>query len=156
MPRDTEDEARARDARYRRTSGEHVARYLATGGVEGYDDNSNGAPTLLLFTTGHRTGNEVISPLYYAENPERPGSYVIIASYAGSDTHPKWYLNLAAQPRVDVQIRADRFAATARTADTEEKARLWPLLADRFSFYNGYVEATDRDIPLVVLERDPA
>ncbi len=153
MPQDTPEIAQRRDESYRRSSGEHVARYLATDGVEGYDDNSTGAPTLLLFTTGHRTGNEVISPLYYAENPERPDEYVIIASYAGSDTHPKWYLNLEARPRVHVQIRADRFAATARTADAAEKTRLWPLLADRFSFYNGYLKATYRDIPLVVLER---
>ena len=150
MPQDTSEIARKRDESYRRTSGEHVARYLATDGAEGYDDNRHRAPTLLLTTTGRRSGREVVSPLYFAEDG---GRYVIIASYAGSDTHPKWYLNLVDEPQVTVQIRGDRFPATARTASTEEKRALWPLMGDAFPFYNDYLQATDRDIPLVILER---
>ena len=150
MPHDTPEIARQRDESYRRTSGEHVARYLATDGAEGYDDNRHGAPTLLLTTTGHITGREVVSPLYFAEDD---GRYIVIGSYAGSDTHPKWYLNLVAEPNVHVQIRGERFAATARTASPTEKRTLWPLMAGAFPFYDAYLEATDRDIPLVVLER---
>ena len=150
MPQDTPEIARKRDESYRRTSGEHVARYLATDGAEGYDDNRNRAPTLLLTTVGRRSGREIVSPLYFAEDA---GRYIIIASYAGSDTHPKWYLNLEAEPRVTVQIRADRFPASARTADAAEKQALWPLMGDAFPFYNDYLKATDRDIPLVILER---
>jgi len=55
---------------------------------------------------------------------------------------------------VTVQIRGDRFPATARTADAEEKQALWPRMGDAFPFYNDYLQATDRDIPLVVLERN--
>ena len=150
MPRDTVEQAQERDARYRRTAGDHVARYLATDGAEGYDDNRHHAPTLLLTTTGHRSDREIVTPLYFAEHD---GRYIIIASYAGSDTDPKWYTNLVAEPRVRVQIRGDRFAAKARSADAEEKRRLWPLMADRYPFYNDYLKETDRDIPLVVLER---
>lgn len=151
MPQDTPEIARQRDESYRRTSGEHVARYLATDGAEGYDDNRHGAPTLLLTTIGRVTGREVVSPLYFATDVD--GRYVIIGSYAGSDTHPKWYLNLVAEPNVHLQIRGDRFPATARTADRDEKRALWPLMADAFPFYDAYLEATARDIPLVVLER---
>jgi deazaflavin-dependent oxidoreductase (nitroreductase family) len=150
MPHDTPEITKKRDDSYRRTSGEHVARYLATDGVEGYDDNRHRAPTLLLTTIGRRSGREIVSPLYFAEHD---GQYIIIASYAGSDTHPKWYLNLLDQPAVQVQIRGDRFAATARTASAEEKRSLWPLMGDAFPFYNDYLQATERDIPLVILER---
>ncbi|HEV2526973.1 MAG TPA: nitroreductase family deazaflavin-dependent oxidoreductase [Thermomicrobiales bacterium] len=150
MPRDTPEQARARDLRYRERSGDHVARYQASDGADGYDDNRHGAPTLLLTTTGHRGGRPVTTPLYFAEDEDR---YVVIASYAGADTHPKWYLNLAADPSVFVQVRADRFAARARTAGTDERERLWRLLADRYPFYDDYRTETDRDIPVVVLER---
>jgi deazaflavin-dependent oxidoreductase (nitroreductase family) len=150
MARDTVEQARERDERYRRSSAEHIARYIATDGAEGYDDNSNKAPTLLLTTIGRRSGREIVSPLYFAEDD---GRYVIIASYAGSDAHPKWYLNLEANPSVTVQIKGDRFPATARTAEGEEQERLWRLMADQYSFYDGYREATDRNIPVVVLER---
>lgn len=150
MPQDTPEIAQRRDESYRRSSGEHVARYVATDGAEGYDDNRHKAPTLLLTTIGRRTGREIVSPLYFAE---QDGRYIIIASYAGSDTHPKWYLNLEADPNVTVQIRGDRFPAIARTADAAEKEILWPLMGDAFPFYNDYLKATDRDIPLVILER---
>lgn len=150
MPQDSPEIAQRRDESYRRSSGEHVARYLATDGAEGYDDNRHRAPTLLLTTTGRRSGQEVVSPLYFAE---QDGRYIIIGSYAGSDTHPKWYLNLEANPAVTVQILGDRFPATARTANTAEKQALWPLMGDAFPFYNDYLGATDRDIPLVILDR---
>ena len=150
MPQDTPEIARRRDEAYRVRTAEHVTRYLATDGAEGYDDNSHKAPTLLLTTTGRRSGREIVSPLYFAE---QGGNYIIIGSYAGSDTHPKWYLNLVADPSVTVQIRGDRFPAIARTADAAEKQALWPLMGDAFPFYNDYLQATDRDIPLVILER---
>lgn len=150
MPQDTPEIARRRDESYRRSSGEHVARYVATDGAEGYDDNRHKAPTLLLTTTGRRSGREIVSPLYFAE---QDGRYIVIGSYAGSDSHPKWYLNLVADPSVTVQILGDRFPATARTADAAEKQALWPLMGDTFPFYNDYLGATDRDIPLVLLER---
>jgi len=150
MPRDTPKELRERDGRYRVRTKDHVARYLASDGADGYDDNSLKAPTLLLTTIGRRSGQSYTTPLNFAEHE---GAYLLIGSYAGSDSHPKWYLNLVANPDVMVQIRADLFAATARTADPEEKERLWPVMAKRMPFYDEYRRATDRDIPLIVLER---
>ena len=152
MPRDTPEQAAERDARYRTTSGKHVARYLATGGADGFDNNAHQAPTLLLTTTGRRTGKKIVTPLYYGVDAENE-RYIIIASYAGSDSHPKWYLNLNADPQVRVQIKGDAFSAIAHTATTKEKDALWPILADAYPFYNNYRDETNRDIPLVVLER---
>jgi len=149
MPRETAAQARERDERYRVRTKDHVARYLASDGADGYDDNSLKAPTLLLTTTGRRSGQPYTTPLNFAAHE---GAWLLIGSYGGSDTHPKWYLNLVANPAVEVQIKGDRVRATARTADSEEKARLWPVMADRMPFYDEYRQATDRDIPLIVLE----
>jgi deazaflavin-dependent oxidoreductase (nitroreductase family) len=140
---------RAVDAAFRMRSGSHVARYVASGGEQGYDDNPHEAPTLLLTTTGRRSGNPSVAPLYFAEDG---GRYIVIASKGGDDRDPQWYLNLVANPAVDVQIRDKTFRATARTADPDEKARLWPLLADHMPFYNTYQQNSARDIPLVILQ----
>lgn len=138
------------DAAFRERSGAHVARYIATDGAEGYDDNTYHAPTLLLTTTGRVSGTPYTAPLYFAEDN---GRYLVIASKGGSDRDPQWYRNLVAHPEVGVQIRAERFRAKARTATPEEKARLWPLLAGPMPFYDTYQAQAERDIPLVILER---
>jgi deazaflavin-dependent oxidoreductase (nitroreductase family) len=79
--------------------------------------------------------------------------YVVIASRGGSPTHPAWYLNLAAEPRVKVQVKAERFDAKARTAKGEERARLWKQLRDIYPPYDDYQKrAASREIPVVVLE----
>lgn len=139
------------DHSFRTRSAEHIARYIATNGAEGYDDNRHGAPTLLLTTIGHRTGKPHTAPLYFAEHD---GAYLIIASKGGDDRDPVWYRNLVANPAVEVRIRERVFPATARTASPEEKARLWPLLAGPMPFYDEYQQRAGRDIPLVILEPD--
>ncbi len=149
MTQKRSDDERARDDAFRKRAGDHVARYIATDGAEGYDDNSHKAPTLLLTTTGRRTGNPHVAPLYFGEND---GRYIVIASKGGSERHPQWYLNLVAHPEVEVQIRDRTFSAIARIADPDEKERLWPIMGDAYPFYNDYRKGTERDIPLIVLE----
>ena len=149
MPRETPKQARARDEAYRVRTKDHVARYLASDGADGYDDNRLKAPTLLLTTTGRRSGQPYTTPLNFATHE---GAWLLIGSYGGSDTHPKWYLNLVADPAVEVQIKGHRFRATARTAGADEKERLWPVMANRMPFYDEYRRTTDRDIPLIVVE----
>jgi deazaflavin-dependent oxidoreductase (nitroreductase family) len=127
---------------------EHVARYVATNGDEGHI--WNGVPTLLLTTCGRRTGVARRIALIYGRHGE---SYVVVASKGGAPTHPDWYLNLTANPRVRVQVAADVFDATARTATPEEKAQLWPQMVQLFPRYAEYQAATDREIPLVILTR---
>ena len=140
------------DEAFRKRSGAHVARYIQTDGADGYDDNTYKAPTLLLTTTGRRTGRPYTAPMYFAEDE---GRYIVIASKGGSDDDPQWYRNLVTHPDVGVQIRSERFRATARTATPEEKVRLWTLLAGRMRFYDAYQKKARRDIPLVILERLP-
>src|SRR5690606_17910557 len=127
---------------------EHVQRYQQTDGAEGHEWQP-GVFTLLLTTTGRRTGQQRTTPLIYGEDDDR---YVIVASKGGADDHPDWYVNLREIPEVQVQVGADVFAATARTADAEEKARVWPMMAEIWPDYDDYATKTDRDIPVVVLE----
>lgn len=127
---------------------EHVDRYLATDGEEGHD--WQGTSTLILTTTGRRTGEPRDKALIYGRDGD---AYLVVASKGGADEHPAWYLNLVANPTVLVQVKGDRFTAKARTATAEEKARLWPIMTEQWPAYDDYQRKTDRDIPVVILER---
>ena len=134
---------------------DHLQRYLDTDGADGHlwDSAPVGGPgpipTLLLTTTGRRSGKPIVMPLIYGE---AGGNYVVVASKGGAPKHPGWYLNLAAHPDVEVQILARRFRATARTASGAERAELWKQMAAIYPPYNDYQAKTDREIPVVVLE----
>ena len=127
---------------------QHVRRYEETDGAEGY--LWNGAPCLVLHTTGRRTGEPRKAALIFGEVD---GTYVLVASRGGAPSHPAWYQNLVAEPNVVVQVRGDRFAATARTATGPERDRLWHVMAGIWPSYDEYATRTTRSIPVVVLER---
>ncbi len=127
---------------------EHVDRYRATDGAEGYE--WQGTQTLLLTTTGHKSGEQRTTPLIFAPYGD---SYTVIASKGGSDEPPAWYLNLSQQPEVEVQVKGDRFKARARTATPEEKPEIWRTMVAEWPAYDEYQARTSREIPAVVLER---
>jgi len=127
---------------------DHVQRYRATDGEEGHD--WQGTQTLLLTTTGRRSGEPRTAPLIYARHGE---DYTVIASQGGSPTPPAWYLNLSEDPEVEVQVRGDVFKARARTAGPDEKPEMWRAMAAEWPAYDEYQRRTDREIPVVVLER---
>jgi deazaflavin-dependent oxidoreductase (nitroreductase family) len=127
---------------------EHVDRYRATDGEEGYE--WQGTQTLLLTTTGRKSGEERTTPLIFAPYGD---AYTLVASKGGTDEPPAWYLNLSANPEVGVQIKGDVFTANARTASAEEKAETWPTMVSEWPAYDEYQQKTDRQIPIVVLER---
>ena len=81
---------------------------------------------------------------------------MVVASNAGDDRHPAWWLNLEAHARARVQIRGEHYEVVARRAEPGEEERLWPLLTDAYASYSGYRKRTQRHIPIVVLERAPA
>jgi deazaflavin-dependent oxidoreductase (nitroreductase family) len=109
-------------------------------------------PTLLLTTTGRKSGEPRLSPLIYGESGD---SYVIIASKGGWPTHPHWFLNLEANPECELQVGSKHVRARARVATGEERERLWKQLAAIYPPYDDYQKsAGDRQIPVVVL--DPA
>ncbi|MDA2813014.1 nitroreductase family deazaflavin-dependent oxidoreductase [Nocardiopsis sp. RSe5-2] len=127
---------------------EHVQRYQETDGAEGHD--WNGTTVLILTTTGRSSGRPRSTPLIYRPDGD---SYVVVASNGGAADHPQWYKNIQADPEVGVQVLGDRFTARARTAGREEKERLWPVMAAVWPDYDNYQAKTDRDIPVVVLDR---
>jgi deazaflavin-dependent oxidoreductase (nitroreductase family) len=125
---------------------EHVRRYRETGGEVGYD--WNGVTTLLLTTTGLRSGSPRTSALIFGRNS---GDYLVVASQGGAPTHPNWYLNLLDKPEAEIQVRADHIPVIARTATPDEKPGLWKIVTDAWPNYDVYQSRTDRDIPLVIL-----
>ena len=136
------------DAEPRPWFAEHVERYLATDGEDGHD--WNGRPTLLLTTRGRRSGEAHTLPLIYGRDGDR---LLIVASRGGASNHPSWYLNLLADPEVEVQVKGDRFHARAHPAGPDEKPRLWQTMTTVFPDYAVYQTRTDRQIPVVILER---
>jgi len=107
-----------------------------------------GAPVLLLTTTGRKSGRPRTAPLLYLEDGE---NLVVVASKGGMSQHPVWYLNLEANPDVEVEIATSRRRLRARRASDEEKAKLWPRLVAMYRDYDDYQARTDRNIPVVVL-----
>lgn len=125
---------------------EHIRRFVET------DGNARpGMNDLLLTTRGRNSGKLRRTALVYVRDGER---YVLAASNAGADRHPAWYLNLVADPNVTVQTGAQTFVARARTATAQEKPRLWQLIVATMPSYHGYQDATSRDIPVVIIERE--
>lgn len=127
---------------------EHVDRYVETGGEVGHD--WQGTTTLILTTTGRRSGEERSTPLIYQEHD---GNHLVVASKGGADEPPAWFRNLGENPEVTVQVMDDRFKARARTATADEKPEMWRKMAATWPAYDDYQTKTDREIPVVVLER---
>ncbi len=127
---------------------EHVDRYRETDGKEGHD--WNGTICLILTTTGRKTGEKRDSALIYQPWGD---AYLVVASKGGAPDSPLWYHNLSADPAVEVQVWGERFAATARTATAQEKPEMWKTMTATWPQYDEYQTKTDREIPVVVLER---
>ena len=128
---------------------EHVRRYRETGGEVGHIWKE-GSTILLLTTKGRSSGEPRTTPLIYAEDDDR---YVIVASQGGAPEHPGWYRNLSKEPQVELQVQDEVFTARARTAQGEERERLWEKANEVWPHYEEYQQRTDRVIPVVVLER---
>jgi deazaflavin-dependent oxidoreductase (nitroreductase family) len=126
---------------------EHIDRYVATDGEEGHD--WQGTQALILTTTGRRSGQKRQHPLIYGRHGD---DYLLVASKGGAPQHPDWYLNLVANPEVEIQVKADKIHGRARTATPEEKPELWSIMTKEWPDYDNYQTKTDREIPLVVIE----
>jgi deazaflavin-dependent oxidoreductase (nitroreductase family) len=126
--------------------GMHMPLYRLTNGFIGHHIGHR--YTLLLTTTGRRSGMPRTTPLtYMTDGPD----YYVVASNWGSDQFPAWYYNLVAHPQVEVQIRNRRFRATAAVATPEERARLWEKLKTDGPQYQHHQALTSREIPIVLL-----
>lgn len=125
----------------------HVQAYLDTGGGDG-TFLTQGGPTLLLGTTGRRSGTEQISPCNFMEDGE---NVVVVGSVAGLDRHPHWVLNLDAEPKCWVQVKDKRWNAIARLVEGEEKKALWPRLVDFFPLWGHFQKYCDREFKTYIV-----
>ncbi len=125
----------------------HKFLYNASGGRIG--SKLAGIRHLLLVTVGRKTGELREHPLACFDID---GKLLVVASNGGADTSPAWYLNLRAQPEVEIQLGATRSKRTARTATAAERSELWPELVRQNRMYAKYEQKTDREIPVVVLD----
>lgn len=134
---------------------DHIHRYLTDpAGAHLWDASLGGSQglltTLLLTTKGRKSGGVRHAPLIYQEGG---GGYVVVASKGGAPQHPAWYLNLKNEPEVEIRVGPRRMKARARTAQGEERTRLWALMAKAYPPYDDYQRrAGAREIPVVVLE----
>src|SRR6201998_3515704 len=120
------------------------------GGGEGLGSTFQNIPVALLTTTGRKTGQPRVSPLYFLRDGDR---VIVAASKSGSEKNPMmWYLNLKANPKVQVQIKKAIVDLQDRDATDEERAKYWPQLVQMYPTYDDYQSWTDRRIPIVVCE----
>ncbi|MGH9139000.1 MAG: nitroreductase family deazaflavin-dependent oxidoreductase [Acidimicrobiales bacterium] len=129
-------------------SADQVQRYEESGGAEGAE--LQGTPVIVLWTRGRRSGNVRKSPLMRIEHD---GRYAVVASKGGDPKHPEWYLNVLADPNVSLQDGGEVHDYAARVVTGVEKAEWWKRAAEVWPDYDNYQSKTDREIPLVVLER---
>ena len=107
-------------------------------------------PVLKLTTVGRKSGERRTTMLTAAH--EMGDSVVIVASYGGDDRHPAWYLNLEADPDVQVEMRGRKQPMRARVSNGDERQRLWSEIIRKHPNYAAYQRSTKREIPVVVLE----
>jgi proline iminopeptidase len=106
-------------------------------------------PSLLLTTTGRKSGDKWMFPLFYGEAGK---GYFIVASKGGAPDHPGWYKNILANPEVELQVGTKKLKARARTVSGAERQKLWDQAIVWWPAYVEYQEKTKREIPVVVLE----
>lgn len=123
-----------------------IAEFRANGGKVG----DNGKYLMLLTTTGAKSGQQRVNPLCYSTDGDR---IVIIASKGAAPTNPDWYYNLLAHPEVTVEVGTERYVARASIAEGAERQRLFDQQAALMPFFADYQKKTERQIPVVILER---
>ncbi|MBQ1122920.1 nitroreductase family deazaflavin-dependent oxidoreductase [Streptomyces sp. B15] len=129
---------------------DQVELYERSGGTEG--TTMRGMPVVVLTTKGAKSGKVRKTPLMRVEHD---GKYAVVASLGGAPTHPVWYHNVVADPRVELQDGPVRQDMTAREVTGEEKAVWWKRAVEAYPDYADYQRKTDREIPVFVLEPNP-
>lgn len=124
----------------------HINLYRRTKGTIG--GNIAGRSLLLLMTIGRKSGQERTTPLLYVKDGS---DYILIASYGGAPQDPLWFRNLQENPNVKIQVGPDVLDVTARKANPEERARIWPMVTSQFKNFADYQTKTTREIPVVIL-----
>jgi len=131
---------------------DQVEEYESSGGVRGTTLRDTGLPVVIITNRGARSGKVRKTPVMRVEHD---GSYAAVASQGGAPTHPFWYHNFLANPRVELQDGPDRWAMVARELTGDERAAWWERAVAAYPPYAEYQRKTARLIPVFVLERAP-
>lgn len=123
-----------------------IEEFRANGGEVG--GQFEGAPLLLLHTTGAKTGKERIAPMMYQAVD---GGWAVFASKAGAPDNPDWYHNLVAHPDASIEVGTDTEAVRAEVLAGDERSAIWETQKERYPGFAEYEEQTDREIPVVLL-----
>lgn len=108
-----------------------------------------GAPMLLLHTTGAKSGQERVSPIVYQQ---LDGAWAVFASKAGAPTNPDWFHNLVKDPQISIEVGSETVEVTARVAEGDERERIWTAQKEAMPGFAEYEAATTRQIPVVILD----
>lgn len=122
--------------------------YLKSGGRIGHKLGRQ--PMLLLHTVGRRSGQPRTTPLLYVPDGDR---WLIVASNAGDDRPPAWWLNARDAGEATIQVGRARHRVSVRAASEAERPGLWKRCCDQYPNYAAYEKRTERPIPVVMLER---
>jgi len=123
-----------------------IVQFRAGGEIEGMHRER----ILLLTTTGRRSGERRTTPMMFVG---KDGRVLVIASNVGAPRHPDWYLNLAADPNVTVEVGEETYEAVATTLEGAERERDWAMVKQLFPFFGHHESKTNRTIPVVELTR---
>ena len=135
----------------RKQTREQVERYEATEGREANTLAGTNWPVVIFTTRGRHSGKIRKFALMRVEHD---GKYAMVASMGGAPTHPEWYLNVTADPEaLMVQDGVERFDATARELEGEEREIWWQRAVEAYPPYAKYQERTERQIPVLLVER---
>jgi deazaflavin-dependent oxidoreductase (nitroreductase family) len=111
--------------------------------------NFEGAPLLLLHTTGAKSGQERVNPMMYQAVP---GGYAVFASKGGAPTNPDWYHNVLAHPKVKAEIGTETIDLLARIAEGDERDQIWTAQKTAYPGFADYEQKTTRQIPVIILK----
>ena len=124
-----------------------IEEFRANGGKVG--GQFEGAPLLLLHSTGAKSGQERVNPMMYQADGD---NFAVFASKAGAPTNPDWYHNLIANPRASIEVGDRTVDVVARVAEGQDRERLWSRQKELYPGFADYEAKTNREIPVIVLE----
>ena len=136
------------DNEWNRENAQIIEEFRANGGKVG--GQFEGAPMLLLHTTGAKSGEERVNPLVYQQVGEE---LAVFGSRGGAPTHPDWYRNIVAEPSVTVEVGTETVPMQARITSGEERERIWEQQKAMAPGFAEYEKTANREIPVVLLSR---
>ena len=124
----------------------HVFLYRLTRGIIG---GRMGRASVLLMTTGRRSGRQRTTPLFYVADGDH---FLVVASNGGRGSLPNWWSNMRETGQAQIEIGSRRLQVRGKQATLDERLELWRRVVEAYAGYEQYQQKTDYPIPVVILE----